>query len=50
MSSPHTPKQNHLRAALPAADDARLMPDLELIPMPLGWEVYESFFLLSYLY
>jgi CRP-like cAMP-binding protein len=35
-------KQNHLLAALPAADYARLRPDLELIPMPLGWAVYES--------
>ena len=42
MSSPHTPKQNHLLDALPAADYARLLPDLELIPMPLGWAVYES--------
>ena len=34
--------QNHLLAALPAADYARLLPDLALIPMPLGWAVYES--------
>jgi len=34
--------QNHLLAALPAADCARLLPDLALIPMPLGWAVYES--------
>jgi len=50
MSSPHSPKQNHLLAALPAADYARLLPDLELIPMPLGWAVYESGGQLSYLY
>ena len=42
MSSPNTPKQNHLLDALPAEDYARLLPDLELIPMPLGWSVYES--------
>ena len=42
MSSPHTPKQNHLLDALPTADYARLLPDLELTPMPLGWAVYES--------
>jgi CRP-like cAMP-binding protein len=42
MSSPYTPKQNHLLDALPAEDYARLLPDLELIPMPLGWAVYES--------
>ncbi len=39
-SAPHTPRQNHLLAALPATDYARLLPDLELIPMPLGWAVY----------
>jgi len=37
MPSLHNPKQNHVRAALPGEDYARLLPDLELIPMPLGW-------------
>ena len=37
-------------AALPAEDYARLLPDLELIPMPLGWAVYESGGHLNYLY
>src|ERR1035437_2701703 len=50
MLSPHTPKQNHVIAALPEADYARLLPDLELIPMPLGWAVYEAGGRLSYLY
>src|SRR3989337_879062 len=50
MSSPHTPKKNHLLAALPAEDYARLLPNLELIPMPLGWAVYESGGQLSHLY
>ena len=50
MSSPHTPKQNYLLAALPAVDYARLLPDLELTPMPLGWAVYESGGKLGYLY
>src|SRR5476649_226408 len=50
MSSPHTPKQNHLLAALPEADYARLLPDLELTPMPLEWAVYESGDRMSYLY
>jgi CRP-like cAMP-binding protein len=49
MSSPHTPKQNHILAALPAEDYTRLRPDLELIPMPLGWAVYESGGHMSYL-
>jgi len=42
MAPPISPKQNHLLAALPAADYARLFPALEPIPMPLGWAVYES--------
>ncbi len=50
MVSPHSPKQNHLLAALPAEDYQHLLPDLELIPMPLGWAVYESGGHLNYLY
>ena len=50
VSAPHTPRQNHLLAALPAADYARLLPDLELISMPLGWAVYESGGQMDYLY
>ena len=50
MSSPHTPKQNHLLDALPAQDYARLLPNLELIAMPLGWAVYESGGQMGYLY
>ncbi len=42
MPSPHHPAQNHLLAALPAADYEYLLPQLELIPLPLGWAVYES--------
>jgi len=50
MSSPHYPKQNHLLDALPAEDYARLLSDLELIPMPLGWAVYESGDNMGYVY
>jgi CRP-like cAMP-binding protein len=50
MPTPHSPRQNHILAALPAEDYARLLPDLELIPMPLGWAVYESGGSLGYLY
>ena len=50
MSSPHSPKQNHLLDALPAADYARLLPHLELVPMPLGWAVYEAGGQMRYLY
>ena len=50
MASPHSPRQNHILAALPAEDYARLQPHLELIAMPLGWAVYESGGHMSYLY
>ncbi|MDD5176369.1 MAG: Crp/Fnr family transcriptional regulator [Sterolibacterium sp.] len=42
MSSPHDPRQNHLLAALPAEEYARLLPHLELVPLPLGHALYES--------
>jgi CRP-like cAMP-binding protein len=42
MSPLQNPKQNHLLAALPAKDYARLLPDIEPVAMPLGWVVYES--------
>jgi len=50
MPSPHTPKENHLLAALSADDYARLLPNLEPITMPLGWALYESGAHLSHLY
>ena len=50
MSSPHSPKENHLLDALPAEDYAHLLPDLELVPMPLGWVVYESGVHMDYVY
>jgi CRP-like cAMP-binding protein len=42
MPTAHTPKQNHLLAALPAAEFSRLLPHLELVAMPLGEALYES--------
>lgn len=42
MPSPHSPEQNHLLAALPSDVYAHLLPALELVPLPLGWAVYES--------
>ena len=42
VSSSHSPKQNHLLAALPVAEYQRLAPHLELVPMPLGEALYES--------
>jgi CRP-like cAMP-binding protein len=42
MPSPHHPGQNRLLAALPAADQERLYPALELVAMKLGEVLYES--------
>ncbi len=50
MSSPHNPPQNHLLAALPAADFDRLGPHLELVPMLLGDMVYDPGEQLQYAY
>jgi CRP-like cAMP-binding protein len=41
MPSPSNPCHNHLLAALPAADFARLAPHLEPVPMLLGESLYE---------
>src|SRR3984893_13103106 len=37
-----SPRQNHALAALPGADYERLLPHLELVPLPLAWAVYEA--------
>ena len=51
MPAPSTPQQqNHLLAALPQAVYERLLPKLELVPMPLGEVVYTSGSELPYLY
>ena len=42
MTLRRSPKQNHLLAALPAADLLRLLPHLERAPLPLGAVIYES--------
>ncbi len=44
------PKQNHLLAALPAPDYARLLPELEFIQMPLEWALCESGSHMKYVY
>nr|WP_114968626.1 Crp/Fnr family transcriptional regulator [Rhodoferax ferrireducens] len=41
MSISHSPNQNHLLAALPAADFEPLTAHLELVPMALGQMLYE---------
>ena len=50
MISLHQPRQNHLLAALPAAEFERLYPHLELVTMPLGEVLYESSGLLQHVY
>jgi CRP-like cAMP-binding protein len=47
---PHDPRQNHLLAALPADEYARLCPHLELLPMPLGLVLSESGIPMRYVY
>jgi len=50
MPGPHSPRQNHLLAALPPAECERLYPHLELVPFPLGEVLYESGDQLRYVY
>jgi CRP-like cAMP-binding protein len=42
MPEAHSPRQNHLLAALPIAESERLCTYLELVPLPLGEVLYES--------
>ncbi len=42
MTIPHSPNQNYLLAALPEAEFERIVPNLELVAMPLGEVLYES--------
>ena len=50
LALPPEPKHNQILGALPAADYERLLPDLELVPMPLGWTLSESGDHVSYLH
>lgn len=50
MKSANNHRKNHLLAALPEESYVRLLPELELIAMPLGWVLYESGGRLNYLY
>jgi hypothetical protein len=47
-SSIHDPSQNHLLAALSAAERERVFPHLRLVSLPLGKVLYESGDLLRY--
>ena len=50
MTTPHHPRQNRLLAALPEIEFEHLLPDLELVPMPLAEVLYESGAQLHYVY
>jgi CRP-like cAMP-binding protein len=50
VPSSSNPQQNHLLAALPLAERARLFPHLQLVPMPLGKVLYESGDVLRHVY
>ncbi len=50
MSSPQTPRQNHLLAALPECEFSALMPHLEQVTLPLGKMLYEPGEQLSHSY
>ena len=42
MIRPRDPKQNCILAALPTTDYNRLLPDLKLVELTLGWAMSES--------
>jgi CRP-like cAMP-binding protein len=46
----HMPRQNRLLAALPVEDYERLLPDLEPVPLPLGWTIHGANDREQYLY
>lgn len=50
MGVSHSPQQNRLLAALPETEFKRLLPELELVSMPLGQVLYESGGRLRHLY
>ena len=50
MAEEADPRSNHLLAALPAAEWARWLPQLEAADMPLGQVLYESGATLSHVY
>ena len=50
MTTPHSPTQNRLLAALPEAEFVRLAPHLQLVPMLLGDSLYEPGSQLQHVY
>ena len=50
LSSRHSPRHNGLLAALPILDYQRMVPHMELVPLPLGLALYESGDIQGYVY
>jgi CRP-like cAMP-binding protein len=50
MIAPHDPHQNHLLNALPPDEYARILANLELVPMALGDVLYEPGIQMRYVY
>lgn len=50
MTTPHSPRQNHLLDALTADEYERLLPHLECVPMALGDVLYEPGDQMRYVY
>ena len=50
VSAPHSPRENHLLAALPLKDYECVVPYLEPVPLPLGWIVHRAGDREKYLY
>jgi len=50
LSDRHDPRENHLLAALPPEAFERLLPELELVSMPLNQVLSEAYFAMKYVY
>jgi CRP-like cAMP-binding protein len=50
VAAQYSPRENRLLAALPLEDYERLLPDLEPVPLPLGWTVHRDRDREQYLY
>ena len=50
MPAPHSPKQNRLLNALRFSAYEAIQGSLELVPLPIGWAVYEADSLQRYVY
>jgi len=42
VSARHAPRQNEILAALPPEVYERLLPDLEFVPLPMGWTIHAA--------